>query len=158
MDLTLGLKLLHVLGAAVLFGTGLGIAFFMLMAHRSGDPAAIAHTGRVVVLADFLFTATAVVAQPITGAALAHRAGYALSEDWIVLSLALYMLTGACWLPAVRLQMRMRDLAAEAARTGRPLPPDYRRCFRLWFALGWPAFTAVIGIFWLMLARPRLWS
>ena len=158
MDLYALLKLLHVLGATVLFGTGLGIAFFMLAAHRTGDAAAIAHTAGIVVLADFLFTATAVVAQPITGAALAHIAGYSLLDDWIALSLALYVFTGACWLPVVWLQMRMRDLAADAVQAGRPLPPRYHACFRAWFALGWPAFTAVIAIFWLMLTKPRLWS
>jgi uncharacterized membrane protein len=158
MDLYALLKLLHVLGATVLFGTGLGIAFFMLAAHRTGDAAAVAQTARTVVLADFLFTATAVVAQPITGAALAHIAGYSLLDDWIALSLALYVFTGACWLPVVWLQMRMRDLAADAVQAGRPLPPRYHACFRAWFALGWPAFTAVIAIFWLMLTKPRLWS
>src|ERR687884_1839606 len=145
MDLYALLKLLHVLGATVLFGTGLGIAFFMLVAHRTGDAAAVAQTAGTVVLADFLFTATAVVAQPITGAALAYMAGYSLLDDWIALSLALYVFTGACWLPVVWLQMRMRDLAVAAARAGRPLPPRYHAYFRAWFALGWPAFTAVIA-------------
>ena len=158
MDLYALLKLLHVLGATVLFGTGLGIAFFMLAAHRTGDAAAVAHAAGAVVLADFLFTATAVVAQPITGAALAYMAGYSLLDDWIALSLALYVFTGACWLPVVWLQMRMRDLAVAAARAGRPLPPRYHAYFRAWFALGWPAFTAVVAIFWLMLNKPRIWS
>ena len=158
MDLYFVLKLLHVLGAAVLFGTGMGIAFFMVVAHHSGDPAIVAHTARTVVLADFLFTATAVVLQPITGTALASLAGYSLLDDWIVLSLALYVFTGACWLPVVVLQMRMRDLAAEAVRSGGRLPRLYHVYYRLWFALGWPAFSAVIAIFWLMLTRPRLWS
>ena len=158
MDLYALLKLLHVHGATVLFGTGLGIAFFMLAAHRTGDAAAVAHAAGAVVLADFLFTATAVVAQPITGAALAYMAGYSLLDDWIALSLALYVFTGACWLPVVWLQMRMRDLAVAAARAGRPLPPRYHAYFRAWFALGWPAFTAVIAIFWLMLVKPSLWS
>ena len=152
------LKFVHVIGAAVLLGTGAGIAFFMLVAHRTGDAAAVAQTAGTVVLADFLFTATAVVAQPITGAALAYMAGYSLLDDWIALSLALYVFTGACWLPVVWLQMRMRDLAVAAARAGRPLPPRYHAYFRAWFALGWPAFTAVIAIFWLMLAKPRIWS
>ena len=130
----------------------------MLAAHRTGDAAAVAQTARTVVLADFLFTATAVAAQPITGAALAYMAGYSLLDDWIALSLALYVFTGACWLPVVWLQMRMRDLAADAVQAGRPLPPRYHVCFRAWFALGWPAFTAVVAIYWLMLVKPSLWS
>jgi uncharacterized membrane protein len=105
------LKYLHVIGAAVLLGTGAGIAFFMLLAHRTGDAKVIAGVARIVVIADFLFTATAVVAQPITGVALAWVVGYSLWDGWIVLSIALYLVTGAFWLPVVWMQMRMRELA-----------------------------------------------
>jgi uncharacterized membrane protein len=148
------LKFLHVIGATVLLGTGAGIAFFMLMAHRTGRTQTIADTARVVVIADFIFTATAVVFQPITGIALARTVGYPLSEGWIVLSMILYLVTGAFWLPVVWMQARMRKLAAEAAASGGPLPVAYHRLFRLWFAFGFPAFTAVVVIFWLMIARP----
>ena len=151
------LKFLHVLGAAVLLGTGAGIAFFMVMAHRTKDAGTVAGMARTVVLADFLFTATAVVAQPITGMLLAWHIGYPLLEGWIVLSMSLYLITGAFWLPVVWMQMRMRDLAAAAASQGASLPPEYHRLFRLWFAFGFPAFAAVLAIFWLMIARPRLW-
>lgn len=150
------LKYVHVIGASVLLGTGSGIAFFMVMAHRTGDPAKIAGVARTVVTADFLFTATAVVLQPITGVALAHEVGYALSEGWIVLSLLLYLLTGAFWLPVVFMQMRMRDLAEAAALAGTALPNAYHRLFWTWFAFGFPAFGAVLGIFWLMIARPGI--
>lgn len=115
-------RLAHVIGAAVLFGTGAGIAFFMVMAHRTGDARAIAHVAGTVVIADTLFTATAVVLQPITGLWLAHLVGWPLGEGWIVLSIALYVLTGVFWLPVVWIQIRMRDLARDAAKTGRPLP------------------------------------
>jgi uncharacterized membrane protein len=148
------LKFAHVIGAAVLLGTGAGIAFFMLLAHRDGKPQIVAGVARIVVLADFLFTATAVVAQPATGVWLALHVGYALTEGWILLSVFLYLLTGAFWLPVVWMQMRMRDLAAVAARDGRTLPDDYHRLFRLWFAFGFPAFAAVLAIFWLMIERP----
>lgn len=148
------LKFVHVVGAAVLLGTGAGIAFFMLMAHRQGTPAVVAGVARIVVIADFLFTATAVVAQPVTGLWLAWHVGYPLTEGWILLSVVLYLVTGAFWLPVVWMQMRMRDLAAEAATSGRPLPPDYHRLFRLWFFFGFPAFAAVLAIFWLMIQRP----
>ena len=148
------LKYLHVIGAAVLLGTGAGIAFFMLVAHRTGSPAIVAGVARIVVIADFLFTATAVIAQPVTGVALVYHVGYSLWDGWIALSILLYLVTGAFWLPVVWMQMRMRDLAQAAARAGAPLPPAYRRLFRLWFAFGFPAFAAVLGIFWLMIARP----
>lgn len=150
------LRWLHVIGACVLLGTGAGIAFFMLMAHRSRDPHIIAHTARVVVVADALFTATAVVAQPVTGYLLARAIGWPLTEGWIVVSLALYVLTGLFWLPVVWIQARLRDLAAEAARQRRELPQRYHRLFRIWFACGFPAFLAVLAILWLMLTRPHL--
>jgi uncharacterized membrane protein len=152
----LALKLVHVLGASVLFGTGAGIAFFMLMAHRTGDAATIAATARVVVIADFVFTAGAVVVQPITGAALAWHFGYPLSERWIALSLALYVLVGLCWLPVIWIQIRLRDVATAAARQGSALPPEYFSLFRVWFALGWPAFFGVLAIFALMIWKPQL--
>jgi len=150
------LKFLHVIGATVLLGTGAGIAFFMLMAHRTGDAATIAATARIVVIADWLFTATAVVAQPITGLLLVRHVGYALTEGWILASIALYFVTGAFWLPVVWMQARMRDLAAAAAAAGTDLPERYHRLYRWWFAFGFPAFAAVLAIFWLMIARPEI--
>jgi uncharacterized membrane protein len=156
MTLYFLLKFLHAIGAAVLLGTGAGIAFFMLAAHLSRDPAIIAGTARIVVRADFLFTATAVVAQPITGVLLAQNVGYSLLDGWVAWSIVLYFVTGAFWLPVVWMQMTMRDLAAAALRENRPLPPQYHRLFRWWFAFGFPAFAAVLAIFWLMIARPQL--
>ena len=148
------LRWLHVIGAMVLFGTGAGIAFFMLMAHRSGDARIVAHVAGTVVIADLLFTATAVVAQPVTGVLLAARTGWPLDTFWIVASLILYVVTGAFWLPVVWMQKRMRDLARAAAAADAPLPPAYHRLYRLWFWFGFPAFAAVLAIIWLMLARP----
>lgn len=150
------LRWLHVVGAAVLFGTGAGIAFFMLLAHRTGDPRLVAHVAGSVVVADMVFTAVAVLAQPATGAALAYGLGWPLSTGWIAVSLALYAATGALWLPVVFMQMRMRDLARAAAAAGAPLPQAYRRLFRLWFACGVPAFAFVAAILWLMIARPAI--
>ena len=150
------LKYLHVIGASVLLGTGAGIAFFMLVAHLTGRAATIAAVARIVVLADFVFTTTAVVAQPITGMLLAWNVGYPLTEGWIVLSIALYLVTGAFWLPVVWMQMQIRDIAIRAAEENTPLPPRYHRLFWTWFAFGFPAFAAVLGIFWLMIAKPDL--
>ena len=156
MNLFLLLKVAHVIGATVLFGTGAGIAFFMLMAHRTGDARLIAHTAGVVVVADTIFTATAVVMQPITGAALAFFAGYPLFHGWIAVSLGLYVVTGAFWLPVVWMQLRMRDLARMAVAASEPLPDAYYRLWRLWFAFGFPAFAAVAAIFWLMIVKPNI--
>lgn len=154
MSIYLLVKLAHVIGATVLFGTGAGIAFFMLMAHRTREPALIAHTAGVVVLADTLFTATAVILQPITGLILARLAGWPLDSVWILASLGLYVLTGLCWLPVVWIQIRLRDLARAAAAAGEALPAAYDRLWRAWFILGFPAFGAVLGILALMLAKP----
>ncbi len=150
------LRWLHVIGAAVLIGTGAGIAFFMLMAHRTQDARIIAHTASVVVIADWIFTASAVVLQPITGALLANAAGWRLTEGWILLSLGLYVFIGLFWLPVLWMQHRMRDLARAAVREGAPLPAAYFKLYRRWFACGFPAFFALLVIVWLMAARPSL--
>ena len=155
--LFLAVKYLHIVGAVVLLGTGTGIAFFMLMAHRSGEAGFVARTAGVVVLADMLFTATAAVAQPLSGAALIHLAGWSWGEPWIALSLGLYLAVGLFWLPVVWMQARMRDLARSADRRGVPLPPAYHRLFGWWFAFGIPGFGGTAAILWLMIAKPVLW-
>ncbi len=157
MNTYFALKTIHILSATVLFGTGLGTAFHMWLAHLTRDPRVIAAAARSTVRADFLFTAPAVIVQPVTGVLLIWHAGFDPHESWLVAVYALYMLTGACWLPVVWLQIRARDLAAAAVAAGQPLPPAYQRCMRAWFALGWPAFGAVLLIFWLMTSKPALW-
>jgi len=149
-------KLLHIIGATVIFGTGLGTAFQMWMANRGGDSRSIATVARNVVVADWLFTTPAVIAQPLTGTLLALMAGYGLSDRWLVASILLYVLAGACWLPVVWIQLRLRALAEKAVSDGEPLPAAYHRLFRIWFILGWPAFIAILVIFHLMVAKPSL--
>jgi len=156
MDAALILRWLHIVGATVLLGTGTGIAFFMVMADRSKDTRIIAHTAGVVVIADWIFTATAVVLQPITGALLAMQVGWPLSEGWIVVSLALYVITGLFWLPVVWMQHKMRNLARAALERNEPLPVHYHKLYRAWFLCGFPAFLAVLAIVWLMIARPSI--
>ncbi|MEM6650216.1 MAG: DUF2269 domain-containing protein [Pseudomonadota bacterium] len=150
------LRWAHVIGATVLLGTGAGIAFFMVMAHRTRDPKIIAHTANIVVIADWIFTASAVVIQPVTGALLALAIGWKLTEGWIVLSLGLYIFVGLFWLPVVWIQHQLRTLAREATRTNSPLPAQYFKLYRIWFACGFPAFFAVLAIIWLMITRPIL--
>ncbi|MCC2098617.1 MAG: DUF2269 domain-containing protein [Hyphomicrobiales bacterium] len=148
------LKFLHVLGAIVILGTGTGIAFFMLMAHRTGDAGFIGRTAVVVVQADMIFTATAVVIQPVTGYFLMQQLGIPFTEGWLAASVVLYVVAGVFWLPVVWIQARMRDLALEAARDGAPLPLRYHRLFRTWFIFGFPGFGSVLMIVWLMIAKP----
>jgi uncharacterized membrane protein len=150
------LRWLHIIGATVLFGTGAGIAFFMVMAHRTRDPGLIAHVAGTVVVADTIFTATAAVLQPVTGYLLARIIGWDLTESWIALSLLLYVVTGMFWLPVVWIQIRLRNLARAAAASGAALPSAYFSLYRVWFAFGFPAFFAVTGILWLMLTKPTL--
>ena len=154
MDWIAVLRWLHVIGATVLLGTGAGIAFFMVMAQRSGRADIVAHVARTVVVADFLFTATAVIAQPVTGVLLAHLLGWSLTDGWLLLSIALYVVTGLCWLPVVWIQMRIQRVAQVAADAGQPLPAEQARLFKIWMLFGVPAFASVLAIIWLMLNRP----
>ncbi|MEP5155384.1 DUF2269 domain-containing protein [Planktotalea sp.] len=150
------IRWLHVLGACVLLGTGAGIAFFMLMAHRSGDTKFIMQTANTVIVADTLFTASAAIIQPITGFMLARALGWDLGEGWVALSLLLYVVTGVFWLPVVWIQIQLRDLARVAVQADATLSKRYHTLFRIWFACGFPAFFCVMSIVWLMLMRPDL--
>ena len=152
------LKWVHILSSTVLFGMGAGIAFFFIRAHRTQDVKVIAAVSREVVLADGVFTAAAVVLQPLTGLAMVSLAGYPWNRPWILLSIVLYVAVGCCWLPVVWLQIRMRDMAHAAQIARSPLPAAYQRYYRCWFALGWPAFFGVLVIFYLMVAKPSLWT
>lgn len=147
-------KWLHILSSTFLFGTGIGSAFYMLFSSLSRDVRAIAVVSRHVVRADWLFTATTVVFQPLSGFYMIHLAGYPLTSAWIVWSIALYLVAGACWLPVVWLQMRMRDMAQASARDNMALPALYWRYLRIWTALGIPAFFALVIVFYLMTAKP----
>ena len=155
MEWLIVLRWMHVLGACALIGTGAGIAFFMLMAHRTANAAIVAHTASVVVVADTVFTASAVIVQPITGVLLAREIGWDLSEGWIVVSILLYLVIGVFWLPVVWIQLQMRNLARVAASQAEQLPERYHRLFRIWFACGFPAFFAILVIVWLMLQKPE---
>ena len=149
-------RLIHVLGACVLVGTGAGIDFFMVMANRTADPVLVAHTASVVVIADIVFTATAAVLQPITGMVLTWGLGWSLTEGWIALSLSLYVFIGVFWLPVVWIQAKMHDEAVLCAKSGTTLSVQYRRLYRIWFACGFPAFIAIIALLWLMIAKPSI--
>ena len=154
MTLYFAIKYLHVLGGIVILGTGSGIAFFMLMAHRSGDASFIARTGSTVVIADMLFTLTAVLLQPVTGGLLMMLSSTGLNELWISASLGLYAAAGLFWVPVIFMQIEMRDLARVAAAANAALPPRYFALFRRWFLFGIPGFGSVMAILWLMIAKP----
>ena len=150
----LTIKWLHILSSTLLFGTGLGSAFYMFFTNLSGDVRAIAVVSRRVVWADWLFTTPTAIIQPATGFYLVYLAGMPLSMTWIAGSIGLYVLAGACWLPVVWIQIRMAALAEAAAKEGAALPPLFWRYHRIWTALGVPAFVAFIAIFYLMTVKP----
>ena len=154
MTLYFLVKYLHVLGAIVILGTGTGIAFFMLMAHLSGQAAFIARTAGVVVIADMLFTLSAVLLQPISSGTLMWLSSTSLSERWLTTSLVLYPLAGLFWVPGIFMQIELRDLARAADADAQPLPPRYFTVFRRWFICGIPGFGSVMAILWLMIAKP----
>jgi uncharacterized membrane protein len=150
----LTVKWLHVLASTVLFGTGIGSAFYLLLASLTGEPRPVAVVARIVVIADWLFTASTAIAQPLTGWWLVRQAGYPLEAGWLWWSIVLYALAIACWLPVVLLQIRMRDLAQRAVHEGTALPDKYWAYLRIWVALGIPAFFFFVAVFYLMVAKP----
>jgi uncharacterized membrane protein len=149
-------KWLHVLSSTVLFGTGLGSAFYMFFTNRSGDVRAIAIVARRVVAADWLFTTPTAIVQPVTGFWLLHLSGLPWTAGWVLWSLVLYVIAGACWLPVVWIQIRMAQMAERAAGAGEALPARFWRYHKVWTALGWPAFIAFIAIFFLMVVKPAI--
>lgn len=147
-------KWLHVLSSTILFGTGIGTAYYFFFCARTGDAAVVAAVTRYAVIADWLFTATTMVIQPLSGYWLVRLAGMAWTTPWIAWSIALYVLAGLCWLPVVWLQIRMRDLAIGAAASSAALPPQYWALRRVWAILGVPALVALLAVFYLMVAKP----
>lgn len=155
MDIVI-VKTLHILSSTFLFGTGVGTAFYLLFASRRRDPRVVATVADLVVRADWLFTATTIIFQPLSGFYLAHRLGIAPTTPWLYWSITLFVIAALCWLPVVWLQIRLRDLARIAASRGQPLPLRYARLLGVWAALGVPALFSFLAIFYLMTAKPAL--
>lgn len=158
MSAWLVVKWLHILSSVVLVGTGFGSAYYLFFVNRGRNVAAQAEIGRLVVRADWWFTAPTIILQPATGLMLVTMAGWPLTTPWLATSIVLFVLAVACWLPVVWLQIRMADMARDAAGAGTALPPAYWRYARCWEWLGYPAFIAMIAIFFLMIAKPPLWG
>ena len=154
MNVYIAVKVVHVLSATILFGTGLGIAFFKWIVDRSNNVSAIRVVSEKVVFADWVFTTPAILVQAFSGAYLAATAGFSPTRGWLLFAILLFLFAGACWIPVVWLQMRMRNLAQISDRTQTRLPPEFYRYARIWFALGVPAFLSLVVVFWLMVAKP----
>ena len=147
-------KWIHILSSTLLFGTGVGTAYYLICTIRTRDPFLIASVGKYVIAADWMFTATTMVIQPVTGFYLIYLADIPLASRWVMWSLGLYLLAAGCWLPVVWLQIKLQRLAAAASESKRDLPDIFWRYFWLWFALGIPAFIALVIVFYLMVAKP----
>ena len=148
------LKWLHILSSVVMVGTGFGSAFYLFMANRSGNLQAQWVVSRLVVKADWWFTAPSVIIQPLSGLAMAHLAGWPLNATWLQWTYLLYVLAALCWLPVLWLQLRMHAMLQHAVASSTPLPTTYWRYARAWEWLGYPAFTAMVVIYWMMVAKP----
>ena len=148
------IKTIHIVSATILFGTGLGIAFFMFRSWFTDDLREKLFALRTTVLADYLFTAPAAVLQPLTGAWLIWKGGFAWTDGWLLATYILYAIAAACWLPVVWIQIRLKRIVTASLASHAPLPREYHRLFRLWFALGWPAFLGLVAVFFLMVIKP----
>lgn len=154
MDFYTAIKTLHILSSAILFGTGIGIAFFMFRSMFTNNIQEKFYAAENTVLADYLFTYPAVIVQPLSGIALIHMAGYDWTDFWLMTTYVIYIIAGACWLPVVWIQIQLRNMAAEALESGTELPERYHRLFHIWFWFGWPAFIGLVMVFYLMVAKP----
>jgi uncharacterized membrane protein len=154
MNTYLLLKWAHILSSVLLVGTGFGSAFYLYFIHRTRNLHAIAEVSRLVVRADFWFTTPAIIVQPLTGYAMMSMSSYSFSQTWLLWTVGLYLLAGLCWLPVVWLQLRMADMAEYAVETDTALPNGYWQYARYWEWLGYPAFIAMLGVYWLMVFKP----
>lgn len=154
MNLYLVVKTVHIISATILFGTGLGTAFFMFRSRYTEDLREKFFAARTTVLADYFFTAPAVIAQPITGFWLIGLSGYHWRENWLLATFAIYIIAGLCWLPVVWIQIQLRRMVAHSLMSGEKLPTRYHQLFRIWFILGWPAFAGLVIVFFLMVMKP----
>lgn len=155
MNTYLAVKALHIISSVLLVGTGFGSAFYLYFAHRTRSVAVIAAVSRLVVRADWWFTTPTVIVQPMSGVWLMHTAGWPLKSPWILAAIVLYVIAGACWLPVVWLQVELTKMAHDAhARGEAKLPKRYWRFAKLWERLGYPAFLAMIAVYFLMVFKP----
>ena len=154
MDVYSFVKTLHIISSAVLFGTGIGIAFFMLLSYFTDSLPEKLYAADNTVLADTLFTLPAVIIQPVTGFWLVRQGGYGVMDLWLVATYVIYIIAGVCWIPVVWIQIQLKEMAKQAYDSGETLPPRYHRLFKIWFLLGWPAFTGLVIVFFLMVMKP----
>jgi uncharacterized membrane protein len=154
MNIYLVVKTIHIISSTILFGTGIGIAFFMLRSYFADNLHQKLFAAKETVIADFIFTLPAVITQAVSGIWLVWKSGYQWSDLWLTTTYIIYMIAGICWLPVIWIQIRLRNLVATSITNQSQLPPTYFKLFRIWFLLGWPAFTGLVVIFFMMIVKP----
>ena len=154
MESYLLIKTLHIISSTILFGTGIGIAFFMFRSYFTDNIQEKFYAARNTVLADYLFTFPAAIIQPVSGFALIFIAGFDWTSPWLMWTYVIYIIAGLCWLPVVWIQIQLKNMSKEAYKKGTDLPERYNNLFRIWFLLGWPAFLGLVVVFYLMVAKP----
>jgi len=154
MDLYTVVKTLHIISSTILFGTGIGIAFFMFRSCSAFNIHEKLYAAKNTVLADYLFTFPVAVIQPVSGFALIQMAGFDWTAYWLVATYVIYLIAGLCWLPVVWIQIQLKKMCMEASENGTELPENYNKLFKVWFLLGWPAFMGFVAVFYLMVAKP----
>lgn len=155
MAIYLIIKTLHILSSTIIFGTGIGVAFFMFRSYFTNDLHQKLYAARNTVLADYFFTLPAVILQPVTGVWLVWRGGYDWTSFWLLATYIIYIVAGLCWLPVVWTQIQLKNMLVQSVETGTELPARYYSLFRLWFILGWPAFVGLLVVFFLMVMKPQ---
>ncbi|STX28898.1 integral membrane protein [Legionella beliardensis] len=153
MTIYLIIKILHIISSTILFGTGMGIAFFMYRTKFTTNLQEKYYAIRNTVLADFIFTTPAVIVQPLTGIALIWLLGYPWDAPWLLATYVLYVFIGCFWLPVVWIQIKLRNILAHCIQNQTDLPANYYKLFNIWFLFGFPAFLGIIVIFYLMVAK-----
>jgi uncharacterized membrane protein len=157
IDTILAIKFVHVLAAAVMYGGWIGVACFMVMAYRAANPSVVALVAQFVVRIELFVIAPALAFQPISGFPLAWAIGLTpLNEFWIDVSLTLYGVVVAAWFVALRIEIRLREIARESALDRKPLADAYPGLFRIWFLLAAVIFVAMTALILLMVWQPRL--
>ncbi len=153
-ELYFALKTIHILSSTILFGTGIGIAFFMFRSWFCKDIREKLYAARGTVIADYIFTFPAAIIQPLSGLGLIYLAGFDWTSQWLVMTYFIYMLAALCWIPVVWIQIQLLNMCKQACEKGTELPARYHVLFKIWFLLGWPAFLGLIVVFYLMVAKP----
>ena len=150
------LKVIHVLGAVLFLGTGLGSAYYKYRATATRNVHVVAWVDQEIVRADWIMTVPSGVIVPVTGLLMVYLYGISIFESWVFLGISGYLLAGITWLPAAKLQIVMRTISAECLAKNEPLPESYFTAQKRWFLLGFPSFSATLIAVWAMVFK-SLW-